>query len=145
MSHPLGLGLGYEPAILLFRGNKMALTPRSRSVSGLYDEILNCNEELCLKVLQQLRQFQTLQPGTSFSKPLAATARCSGTTSASDWWFSFSSSAPELRSLALKLLYQPVSSLDAESVFSNDSWIHNCRRNRLNQERVRKLVVVHES
>lgn len=52
---------------------------------------------------------------------------------------------PELANLAMKLLYIPSSSAQLERVFSNWSWIHSSKRNKLTAERSKKLIQAYYS
>ena len=57
------------------------------------------------------------------------------------WWQSWPNSA--LQQLAIKILSIPTSSAAAERNFSTFGFIHNKVRNRLQNERVKKLVYIH--
>jgi hypothetical protein len=63
----------------------------------------------------------------------------------SGWWRMYGDKAPELRTLAMRLLSQVASSLAAERNWSTYSFIHSIKRNRLTSKRAEKLVYVHSS
>lgn len=56
------------------------------------------------------------------------------------YWEMAARKSSNLSSLALKLLKIPASSAQIERVFSNWSFVHNTKRNRLDQERSKKLL-----
>ncbi|KAJ8426768.1 hypothetical protein Cgig2_010200 [Carnegiea gigantea] len=62
-----------------------------------------------------------------------------------DWWSTYGSETPELGEVAKKVLSQPVSSSSAERNWSTYSYIHNVKRNRLNNARADKLVFIHSN
>ncbi|XP_028074197.1 uncharacterized protein LOC114276609 [Camellia sinensis] len=76
-----------------------------------------------------------------FSQPQAVNDRA--TMDALSWWHLYGGAAPELYSLALKVLSQSVNTSCAERCWSTYSYIHNVKRNRLNVDRAEKLVFVH--
>ncbi|KAI8561094.1 hypothetical protein RHMOL_Rhmol04G0310100 [Rhododendron molle] len=76
-----------------------------------------------------------------FSQPQAVTDRAN--MSALSWWHLYGGVAPELFSLALKVLSQIVNTSCAERCWSTYSFIHTVKRNRLNVDRAEKLVFVH--
>ena len=55
------------------------------------------------------------------------------------------SSHPELKDLALKLLWQPASSSCCERNWSTYAFIHSMKRNKLTPERAEDLVFVHNN
>ncbi|XP_077219745.1 uncharacterized protein LOC143853935 [Tasmannia lanceolata] len=59
------------------------------------------------------------------------------------WWHLYGGLAPELYSLAIKVLSQSVNTSCAERCWSTYSYIHSVKRNRLNADRAEKLVFVH--
>ncbi|KAG5542096.1 hypothetical protein RHGRI_021825 [Rhododendron griersonianum] len=59
------------------------------------------------------------------------------------WWNLYGGVAPELFSLALKVLSQSVNTSCAERCWSTYSYIHTVKRNKLNVDRAEKLVFVH--
>ncbi|KAL7184647.1 hypothetical protein ACSBR2_026735 [Camellia fascicularis] len=72
-----------------------------------------------------------------FSQPQAVNNRA--TMDALSWWHLYGGAAPELYSLALKVLSQRVNTSFAERCWSTYSYIHNVKRNRLNVDRAKKL------
>ncbi|KAL7184653.1 hypothetical protein ACSBR2_026741 [Camellia fascicularis] len=72
-----------------------------------------------------------------FSQPQAVNNRA--TMDALSWWHLYGGAAPELYSLALKVLSQKVNTSFAERCWSTYSYIHNVKRNRLNVDRAKKL------
>ncbi|GAB2289937.1 hypothetical protein Dimus_038075 [Dionaea muscipula] len=76
-----------------------------------------------------------------FAQPQAIKDRA--TMHAVSWWHMYGEGAPELYSLALKLLSQGVNTSCAERCWSTYSDIHSVKRNRLNCDRAEKLVFVH--
>lgn len=76
-----------------------------------------------------------------FAQPQAVHDR--GTLSALSWWHLYGGVALALLSLALKVLSQGVNSSCAKRCWSTYSFIHNVKRNRLNNDRAEKLVFVH--
>ncbi|XP_077229515.1 uncharacterized protein LOC143862361 [Tasmannia lanceolata] len=61
------------------------------------------------------------------------------------WWNFHGSHVPELQSVAIKILSQPISTSSAERVWSTYSFIHNVTRNRLNSHRADTLVYIHSN
>ncbi|CAL1355405.1 unnamed protein product [Linum trigynum] len=59
------------------------------------------------------------------------------------WWNLHGAAAPELYSLAVRVLSQSVNTSCAERVWSTYSFIHSVKRNRLNTDRAESLVYVH--
>ena len=59
------------------------------------------------------------------------------------WWHMYGGVAPELYSLAIRVLSQGVNTSCAERCWSTYSYIHSVKRNRLNCDRAEKLVFVH--
>ncbi|XP_057469642.1 uncharacterized protein LOC130758708 [Actinidia eriantha] len=76
-----------------------------------------------------------------FSQPQAIIDRA--TMTALSWWHLYGGVAPELFSLALKVLSQSVNTSCAERCWSTYSYIHTVKRNKLNVDRAEKLVFVH--
>lgn len=76
-----------------------------------------------------------------FSQPQAVIDRA--TMTALSWWHLYGGVAPELFSLALKVLSQSVNTSCAERCWSTYSYIHTVKRNKLNVDRAEKLVFVH--
>ncbi|KAL7606588.1 hypothetical protein Lser_V15G19453 [Lactuca serriola] len=62
-----------------------------------------------------------------------------------DWWSTYGAETPNLALLAKKVLSQPISSSSAERNWSTYSYIHNVKRNRLNEKRADKLVYIHSN
>ena len=62
-----------------------------------------------------------------------------------DWWSTYGAETPDLALLAKKVLSQPISSSSAERNWSTYSYIHNVKRNRLNEKRADKLVYIHSN
>jgi len=60
-----------------------------------------------------------------------------------DWWSTYGFEIPELAEVAKKVLSQPVSSSSAERDWGAYSYIHNVKRNHLNNARADKLVFIH--
>jgi len=65
--------------------------------------------------------------------------------SPSGWWRMYGDKAPDIRTLAIRLLSQVASSSAAERNWSTFSFIHSIKRNRLTSKRAEKLVYVHSS
>ncbi|XP_077223205.1 uncharacterized protein LOC143856807 [Tasmannia lanceolata] len=61
------------------------------------------------------------------------------------WWNFHGSHVPELQSVAIKILSQPISTSSAERVWSMYSFIHNVKRNRLNSHRADTIVYIHSN
>ena len=61
------------------------------------------------------------------------------------WWGIHGQHAPELKSLALKILGQPSSSSACERNWSTYGFIHSMRRNKLTPSRAEDLVFVHNN
>ncbi|CAB4430829.1 unnamed protein product [Rhizophagus irregularis] len=62
------------------------------------------------------------------------------------WWKgNFETSAPELCKVAVRILAIPSSSAASERNWSNFSYIHEKKRNRLTDERVLKLVYIYSN
>ncbi|CAL5357051.1 unnamed protein product [Camellia sinensis] len=76
-----------------------------------------------------------------FAQPQAVKDRA--TMTALSWWHMYGGAAPELFSLAIKVLSQSVNTSCAERCWSTYSYIHNVKRNKLNVDRAEKLVFVH--
>ncbi|GFZ14657.1 hypothetical protein Acr_24g0008470 [Actinidia rufa] len=76
-----------------------------------------------------------------FSQPQAVIDRA--TMTALSWWHLYGGVAPELFSLALKVLSRSVNTSCAERCWSTYSYIHTVKRNKLNADRAEKLVFVH--
>ena len=51
-----------------------------------------------------------------------------------DWWSTYEVETPDLALVAKKVLSQPISSSSAERNWSTYSYIHNVKRNRLNEK-----------
>ncbi|XP_073137192.1 uncharacterized protein [Henckelia pumila] len=66
-----------------------------------------------------------------------------GLMSPTKWWVIHGASAPTLQSLALKLLGQPSSSCCCERNWSNYSFIHSLKRNKITPQRAEDLMYVH--
>jgi len=62
-----------------------------------------------------------------------------------DWWSTYGSETPEVAEVAKKVLSQSVSSSSAEQNKSTYSYIHNVKRNCLNNARADKLVFLHSN
>ncbi|KAJ8428428.1 hypothetical protein Cgig2_003130 [Carnegiea gigantea] len=62
-----------------------------------------------------------------------------------DWWSTYGSETSELAEVAKKVLSQPVSSSSAKRNWSTYSYIHNVKRNRLNNARADKLVFIYSN
>eukprot|EP01018_Ginkgo_biloba_P020946 Gb_12097 [translate_table: standard] len=60
-----------------------------------------------------------------------------------NWWTIHGKHAPELKSLAARLLAQVVSSSSCERNWSTYSFIHSVKRNRLGSKKVENLVFKH--
>ncbi|KAF5200238.1 hypothetical protein FRX31_010174 [Thalictrum thalictroides] len=52
-----------------------------------------------------------------------------------EWWATYGAETPELAEVARKVLSQPVTTSSAERNWSTYSFIHNIKRNRLNNIR----------
>ncbi|XP_058228011.1 uncharacterized protein LOC131336244 [Rhododendron vialii] len=76
-----------------------------------------------------------------FAQPQVVHNRATMTTLS--WWHLYGGVAPALLSLALKVLSQSVNTSCAKRCWSTHSYIHSIKRNRLNNERAKKLVPVH--
>ncbi|XP_048139360.1 uncharacterized protein LOC115735362 isoform X2 [Rhodamnia argentea] len=61
------------------------------------------------------------------------------------WWVNHGACAPMLQSIALKLLTQPSSASCAERNWSNYSFVHSVRRNKMTQKRGEDLVFIHNN
>ncbi|XP_058189011.1 uncharacterized protein LOC131306645 [Rhododendron vialii] len=76
-----------------------------------------------------------------FAQPQAIKDRA--TMQTLSWWHMYGGPAPELYSLALRVLSQGVNTFCAERCWSTYSYIHSVKRNRLICDRAEKLVFVH--
>ena len=76
-----------------------------------------------------------------FAQPQAVNDRA--TMNTLSWWHMYGGAAPELYSLAIRVLSQSVNTSCAERCWSTYSYIHSVKRNRLNNDRAEKLVFVH--
>ncbi|KAL4556082.1 hypothetical protein LXL04_038722 [Taraxacum kok-saghyz] len=76
---------------------------------------------------------------------MPATQTDAVTMDAIDWWSTYGAETPELAEVAKKVLSQPISSSSAERNWSTYSYIHNVKRNRLNEKRADKLVYIHSN
>ena len=61
------------------------------------------------------------------------------------WWLAWGAEVPELQSVALKVLSQPVSVGGVERVWSTFGWIQSKLRNKMLPATAKKLVMVHIS
>ena len=59
------------------------------------------------------------------------------------WWVAWGAEVPELQSIALKVLSQPVSVGGVERVWSTFGWIQSKLRNKMLPATAKKLVMVH--
>ena len=57
----------------------------------------------------------------------------------------YSTDAPQLKFLAMRLLSQPASASSSEQSWSEDDFVHSKKRNRLKTDVARKLVYVHSN
>ena len=57
------------------------------------------------------------------------------------WWLAWGAEVPELQSIALKVLSQPVSISGVEHVWSTFGWIQSKLRNKLLPATAKKLVM----
>ena len=91
--------------------------------------------------VQQYNVYATQQGifGTEMAKSSAKTM------SPHEWWNSFGSSTPQLKSLAMKILSQPASASSSEQSWSEYDFVHSKRRNRLKVKVASKLVYVHSN
>ncbi|KAL7206899.1 hypothetical protein ACSBR2_019576 [Camellia fascicularis] len=98
-----------------------------------------CDQIEAAVIRKQIRDFVSCK--RVFSQPQAVNDRA--TMDALSWWHLYGGAAPELYSLALKVLSQSVNTFCAERYWSTYSYIHIVKRNRLNVDRAEKLVFVH--
>lgn len=91
------------------------------------------------KIRHQISEF--VSDKGVFSLPQAIKDRA--TMEAISWWHMYGGVAPELYSLAIRVLSQGVNTSCAERCWSTYSYIHSVKRNRLNCDRAEKLVFVH--
>ncbi|KAL0216947.1 hypothetical protein RCL1_007430 [Eukaryota sp. TZLM3-RCL] len=132
----------YISAWYLNPSNNVRSVLESAAFQRLMLKFCRDNVNDVVSLLTAVRQFHHPQLGSSFYGPVADAAR--ETMDAAGWWMSFGSSVPVLQKIALRLLSQPISACSAERIWSVHDWIHSKRRNRLSEERVKKLVAVHE-
>ncbi|XP_028101048.1 uncharacterized protein LOC114300362 [Camellia sinensis] len=102
-------------------------------------EKMICDQTEAAVIRKQISDFVSCKG--VFSQPQAVNDRA--TMDALSWWNLYGGAAPELYSLALKVLSQSVNTSCAERCWSTYSYIHNVKRNRLNVDRAEKLVFVH--
>ncbi|CAL5328732.1 unnamed protein product [Camellia sinensis] len=102
-------------------------------------EKIICDQTEAVVIRKQISDFVSCKG--VFSQPQAVNDRA--TMDALSWWHLYGGAAPELYSLALKVLSQSVNTSCAERCWSTYSYIHNVKRNRLNVDRAEKLVFVH--
>lgn len=105
---------------------------------GAVDKMILDYEEAAL-VRQQISDFVSSKG--VFAQPQAVSDRA--TMNSLQWWHLYGGAAPEFYSLTLKVLSQSVNNSFAERCWSTFSYIHSCKRNRLNVQRDEKLVFVH--
>ncbi|XP_038973009.1 uncharacterized protein LOC120105031 [Phoenix dactylifera] len=60
-----------------------------------------------------------------------------------EWWVHFGGSARNLKRIAIRILFQTVSSSSCERNWSTFALIHSKQRNRLTQKRLNDLVYMH--
>jgi hypothetical protein len=101
------------------------------------------NEELSTLYRSQLVAFASRSG--RFSRNAARIDALNPTMSVLNWWRFYGGDTPELRALAIKVLSQPISTSSAERVWSTYSYIHNVKRNRLNEDRADTLVYIHSN
>ncbi|KAI3790548.1 hypothetical protein L2E82_03661 [Cichorium intybus] len=161
--------------IILTRWEKMniplhclgfALTPRfydkhylqKMAPGGMQRKPPNLDKEVVLGVMEAFRrisedeeeervlreQFVTFHMKKGIYS-MAATQADAVTMDGIDWWSTYGAETPELAEVAKKVLSQPISSSSAERNWSTYSYIHNVKRNRLNEKRADKLVYIHSN
>ncbi|KAI3698708.1 hypothetical protein L2E82_42453 [Cichorium intybus] len=161
--------------IILTRWEKMniplhclgfALTPRfydkhylqKMAPGGMQRKPPNLDKEVVLGVMEAFRrisedeeeervlreQFVTFHMKKGIYS-MAATQADAVTMDGIDWWSTYGAETPELAEVAKKVLSQPISSSWAERNWSTYSYIHNVKRNRLNEKRADKLVYIHSN
>ncbi|KAL7206240.1 hypothetical protein ACSBR2_019031 [Camellia fascicularis] len=104
-------------------------------------EKMICDQTEAAVIRKQISDFVSCKG--VFSQPQAVNDRA--TMDALSWWHLYGGAAPELYSLALKVLSQSVNTSCVERCWSTYSYIHNVKRNRLNVDRAEKLVFVHHN
>jgi hypothetical protein len=97
------------------------------------------DEEECDKIRQQLSQYMLGQGAFGTNHAL----RDRGNLSSLAWWNIYGSGTPHLQRLATRVLSHVVNTSSAERFWSTYSFIHNVKRNRLNEGRAESLVYVH--
>ncbi|KAL0214888.1 hypothetical protein P9112_007072 [Eukaryota sp. TZLM1-RC] len=106
-------------------------------------KVTSYDSDKALDLLRQFSVFQRFNNHTSFGRPLALAGREKENFNAMVWWQQFGYDAPELQKLALQVVSQFVSASAVERLWSLHDWIHSKRRNRLTEERVKKLIAVY--
>ena len=90
------------------------------------------------KAQAQLAQYRQ---GTGvFGKP--SVQELASRVPAHEWWAQAGAACPELQTVAMKVLAQPLSACACERNWSTFSFIHSKRRNRLTTDRASALVYV---
>jgi hypothetical protein len=97
------------------------------------------DEEECDNIRKQLSHY--ILSNGAFGTNHAIRDR--GNLSSLEWWNMHGGSAPQLQSLATRVLSQVVNTSSAERCWSTYSFIHSVKRNRLNVSRAESLVYVH--
>ncbi|XP_077245333.1 uncharacterized protein LOC143885176 [Tasmannia lanceolata] len=80
-----------------------------------------------------------------FGSPLASREARNPKMSILEWWRFHGGDTPELRTLAIKVLSQSITTSSAERAWSTYSYILNVKRNRLNAARADTLVYIHSN
>ncbi|XP_077233735.1 uncharacterized protein LOC143876015 isoform X2 [Tasmannia lanceolata] len=139
----------YEPAYLNIPapGGGKRVTPDKdpEIMDAVFDaiEALSPDTEMSNMIRHQLYDF-ILKVGR-FSCNFAREDTKDPKVSVTKWWHFHGIHIPELQSVAIKILSQPISTSSAERVWSTYSFIHNVKRNRLNSHRADTLVYIHSN
>ena len=101
--------------------------------------------EVCARLLGDedgalaIEQYNLYTEGTgAFGTTMAKNS--AGRMEPAGWWKSYGSCAPQLQSLAMKVLSQPSSAASSEQNWSEYDFIHSKKRNRLKGHIASKLV-----
>ncbi|XP_077223765.1 uncharacterized protein LOC143857234 [Tasmannia lanceolata] len=139
----------YDPAYLNIPapGGGKRVTPDKdpEIMDAVYEAIMDLSpdDEMSGMIRRQLYDF--IGRVGRFSSKFARDDAKDPNVCVTKWWNFHGSHVPELQSVAIKILSQPISTSSAERVWSTYSFIHNVKRNRLNSHRADTLVYIHSN
>ena len=111
-------------------------------------EVMSGMRATCKKLLSPDKAAEAMSQLMSFLRKEVAFAQEeaweeSKHMTAVQWWLAWGAEVPELQSVALKVLSQPVSVGGVERVWSTFGWIQSKLRNKMLPATAKKLVMVH--